>query len=342
MKVAIDKNSIDYPRNKKYEYIYVFDDELVKELKNTKLHCVRYDYCDFVDINLSKYNIDCLQTTIDKPLPPKRDYKFAIIIPNYNNDHGQYNGKSYLKNCIESVLNQEYKDFNLIIVDDKSTDTSVETIKSYDDERIHLIQNIRKRYNGGSRNAGIEYALENLEFDYFCFLDSDDWWKNNQVLEKINERLYEHDLLTLGCEQLDANGITSISINEATCYEDIWSLNQNVWCTAWARVIKKDKIHFFCEDTLMEDRVWTYKIADNIAFEKIANMKRVCYVWNRMNTNNSVSIVRDKFWEASAYCHIGNQLQFLEQLKHKEMKPLIEHRIKKCIDDCNKGIYQQS
>ena len=100
------------------------------------------------------------------------NWKYVFIIPNYNNDRGEYQGKTYLRNCIESVLNQSYKNFELVIVDDMSDDTSVNTIRSYNDDRIHLIQNKRKRYNGGSRNVGIEYALDNLEFDYIALLIS--------------------------------------------------------------------------------------------------------------------------------------------------------------------------
>ena len=116
---------------------------------------------------------------------------------------GNYNGKTYLQNCIESILNQNYKNFELIIVDDMSTDTSVETVEKYMDKRIHLIKNKRKRYNGGSRNVGIEYALNNLDFDYFAFLDSDDWWKHNKVLENINKKLYNHEMLTIACEMIN-------------------------------------------------------------------------------------------------------------------------------------------
>ena len=135
--------------------------------------------------------------------------KYTIIVPNYNNDHGEYHGKTYLRNCIDSILNQTYEDFYLVIVDDLSTDSSVETISSYKDDRIHLIKNTRKRYNGGSRNVAIEYALANLEFNYFCFLDSDDWWKDEFVLEKINTVLKQRDyeLLLFGCEAINKIGV---------------------------------------------------------------------------------------------------------------------------------------
>lgn len=346
MKIAVDKNTIN-AANSNNEYIYLFDNEPVEDLINTGLHCINYKYCNFVDINLTDFQVNCIKKAriTDKDydkLPPKEDYKFAIIVPNYNNNHGDYNGKTFFQNCIESILNQTYKNFELIIVDDCSTDTSVNTVESYNDKRIHLIKNRRKKYNGGSRNVGIEYALDNLDFDYFCFLDSDDWWINDKVLETINHRLYNHELMTLGVQTVHkSNENHHTRLNEAKCYEDLWSLNNNVWCTAWDKVIRKDKIVYFCESTLMEDRVWTYRLADNINFENVINSKEICYVWNRLNTTNSVSQVRNYYWNASAYCHIGHQLQLISELKHKEMIPLIEKRIEKCKSQVNGGIYAQ-
>ena len=342
MKIAVDKNTLKAVKDNN-EYIYIFDKEPLEELLNIKLHCIHYKEVKFVDINLTSYNINCLKkaNASDKDydtLPEKRDYKFAIIVPNCNNNHGDYNGKTFLENCIESILNQTYRNFTLIFIDDISEDGSVAKVCSYGDERIHVIKNRRKRYNGGSRNVGIEYALDNIDFDYFCFLDSDDWWKHTQVLELINSRLYDCELMTLGCEGI---GVAYRNLNKATCYEDLYSLNSHVWCTAWSKVIRKDKIVYFCEDTLMEDRVWTYRLADNISYENVKNLSEIVYCWNRTNTTNSVSLVRSKYWDACAYCHIGHQLQLITQLKHKEMIPIIKKRIDECIRNVNSGIYSQ-
>ena len=340
MKIAINNPNI-VNKLKGHEIIYVFDQEPLNFLKKTNLHCIHKDFIKEVDINLTNYNIPCIKkSTIndDWQLPPKKDYKFAIIVPNCNNDHGSYNGKTFFRNCIDSILNQTYKNFELIIVDDMSSDTSIETVKSYKDKRIHLIENKRKRYNGGSRNVGIEYALDNLKFDYFAFVDSDDWWKDNEVLASINSKLYDHELMLIGCEGI---GVKYKHFNRAEKYEDLYSLNGNVWCTAWARVIRKDKIVYFCEDTLMEDRVWTYRLADNIDFNKVVNLNQLAYCWNRTNTNNSVSMVLGEFWYASAYCHIGHQLQLISQLKHKEMIPLLEQRVEACKERVRRGIYEQ-
>lgn len=346
MRIAVDKNSVSAVKDDGNEYIYVFDNEPLDELKKLNMHCIDIRYCYYVDINLSKYKIECMKkSTLEEKnyniIEDKEDYNFAIIVPSYNNDHGDYKGKTYLQNCLESILNQTYKNFKLIVVDDCSNDTSVETIKGYQDDRIILIENIRKRYNGGSRNVGIEYALTNLDFDYFCFLDSDDWWKDEYVLELINSRLHGHELMTLGCEMLGMNGVFCKTKNEARNYDELWSFNNAMWCTAWARVIRKDKIVYFCEDTLMEDRVWTYKLADKLNYDNVVNLKEYVYVWNRLNTENSVSLSRSDFWNASAYCHIGHQLQMLENIRHKEMIPRIKARAEECIRKTSNGKYEQ-
>ena len=351
MKIAINKNTINAYKKDGNEYIYLFDDEPLQELLKTNLHCINYKYCDFVDINLTDFDIECIKKAklTDKnyeKLPEKVDYTYTIIVPNYNNDHGNYKGKTFLQNCIESILNQTYQNFYLVIVDDMSTDSSVETIKKYmyDEKyinKIKLIQNTRKRYNGGSRNVGIEYALNYIETDYFCFLDSDDWWKHNKVLELINSRLYDHEMALIGLELIDNNGVFMTKFHEYKNYQDFFLSDNKVWCTAWARVIRKDKIVYFCEDTLMEDRVWSYKQADNVDLDKVINIKEVCYVWNRTNVTNSVSMTRSDFWNASAYCHIGHQLQLLTQLKHKEMIPILKKRIETCKNKVTSGTYQQ-
>lgn len=73
MKIAIDKETIkqvkDFSKNK---YIYVFDNETIDELKKLKLNCIHKNYV------YDKEDIKFLN---------KKDYKFAIIVPNYNNDH---------------------------------------------------------------------------------------------------------------------------------------------------------------------------------------------------------------------------------------------------------------
>lgn len=93
MKVAIDKNTIDKIKDfTQFEYVYIFENEPVQKLQQLGLHCVNKDYIEEVDINLTNYDIVCFKKANieDKnwyKLPKKKNYKFAVIVPNYNNDH---------------------------------------------------------------------------------------------------------------------------------------------------------------------------------------------------------------------------------------------------------------
>ena len=349
MQVAIDKTCLKYlDKVKGNELIYIFDDEPLEELLKLNMHCVHKSKISEVEVNASNYKLNAIKTVnlaniSELEVPKKKDYEFCIIIPNYNNDHGNIEGKTFLQKCIESVLSQTYKNFKVIIVDDMSTDTSVKTIEKYrkQDNRITLIKNSRKRYNGGSRNVGIEYAMNNLDFDYFAMLDSDDFFVDENVLQKINDNLWDCELMLLGCEMIFPDGTKQIKINEYDNYKDFFICDNKTWCTAWSRVIRKDKIVYFPESTLMEDRTWAYEQADNVSLENVRNLKEVCYVWNRLNTTNSVSLKRGNMWEASMWKHIGEQYMLLERLKHKEMIPVLEERIKQCIIKVNLGEYQQ-
>ena len=256
MQVAIDRTCLKYlDKVKGNELIYIFDDEPLEELLKLNMHCVHKSKINEVEINASKFKLNAIKTVnlaniSELELPKKKDYEFCIIIPNYNNDHGNIEGKTFLQKCIESVLNQTYKNFEIIIVDDMSTDTSVETIEKYCNRyegKIKLIKNIRKRYNGGSRNVGIEYAQRFKEFDYYCFLDSDDWWKDENVLKRINDNLWDCELMLLGCEMIFPDGTKQTKINEYNNYKDFFICDNKTWCTAWSRVIRKDKIIYFPE-----------------------------------------------------------------------------------------------
>lgn len=96
---------------------------------------------------------------------------FSIIIPLYNKG-------PYILNAVNSVLGQSYSNFELIIVNDGSTDDSLEKIGSYSDHRIKIIN----QNNSGvswARNNGVKEATK----DYICFLDADDWWDINYLSE---------------------------------------------------------------------------------------------------------------------------------------------------------------
>lgn len=92
------------------------------------------------------------------------DQLISLITP-------MYNGTKYISQTIDSVLNQTYEHWEMIIVDDGSKDNSAKIVENYSlkDERIRLI----RQSNGGSASAR-NNALKNAKGRYICFLDADD------------------------------------------------------------------------------------------------------------------------------------------------------------------------
>lgn len=90
--------------------------------------------------------------------------KISIVLP-------VFNGERYIKKAIESVLNQSLDDIELIVVNDGSTDNTLNIVDSFDDERIVLINQVNQG-PGAARNKAIEMASG----EYVMFLDSDDWF----------------------------------------------------------------------------------------------------------------------------------------------------------------------
>ena len=105
----------------------------------------------------------------------------SIIIP-------VYNAEKFIKETIDSVLNQTYDNFELILVNDCSTDKSAEIIKEYKDKRVKLLNNKVNSKAAVSRNNGIKKA----KGKYICFLDADDKW-DKEKLEKQVKFMKEKD-----------------------------------------------------------------------------------------------------------------------------------------------------
>ena len=94
-----------------------------------------------------------------------------------------YNAEKFIAETIDSVLNQTYHDWELLIIDDCSTDKTCSVIERYirADQRINLIHNSK---NGGVA-AARNYGLENVSGEYIAFLDSDDLWKPDKLEKQI-------------------------------------------------------------------------------------------------------------------------------------------------------------
>lgn len=93
----------------------------------------------------------------------------SVVIPLYNKERS-------IENTLNSVLNQSFEDFEILVINDGSTDNSANVVKNVADNRIRLIE----KKNGGvssARNLGIQEA----KYDWIAFLDADDYWLSNHL-----------------------------------------------------------------------------------------------------------------------------------------------------------------
>jgi hypothetical protein len=108
--------------------------------------------------------------------------KTAIITP-------LFNASNTIGKTINCILKQSYKDFNLIIVNDKSTDNSLELVKSYKDERIVIINLPENKGPSFARNRALDCIYNSNEFKYVAFCDADDFWEPNHLELSIDTML---------------------------------------------------------------------------------------------------------------------------------------------------------
>lgn len=124
--------------------------------------------------------------------------KISVIIP-------VYNVEKYLKECLDSVINQTIKDIEIICINDGSTDSSLELLKEYSekDNRIVLIDKENEGV-GKTRNLGIDVA----KGDFVIFMDPDDFYMDKDVLEVLYNNAIENNVLICGGGFVTYNNIT--------------------------------------------------------------------------------------------------------------------------------------
>ena len=121
-----------------------------------------------------------------RSLDPKND--FSIVVPLYNK-------AGYIDKTIRSVLAQTYPGFEVLIVDDGSTDNSLEIVQSFSDERIRIISQKNSGVSN-ARNTGIKAA----KYDLIALLDGDDWW-DERYLEEMMGLIREYPNVSIYSSQ---------------------------------------------------------------------------------------------------------------------------------------------
>lgn len=204
--------------------------------------------------------------------------KISVIVP-------VYNVEKYLKQCLDSIVNQTYKNLEIIIVNDGTKDNSMEIVEEYlSDSRVKVIN----KENGGlssARNRGIEEVTG----EYISFVDSDDWIELN-TYEELIKNLNNEDVIIFNYSRIeDSTGekIETQHIKDeemADLEKEYRYLYSKIAHNCWNKLYKIDylkKNNFKFLEILYEDVFWNLQIIYSTTDIKILNKSLYNYRVNR-------------------------------------------------------------
>lgn len=199
--------------------------------------------------------------------------KVSVIVPIYNVE-------DYIKQCLDSILNQTLDDFEVICVDDCGADNSVEIAEDYakKDNRIKLIHGSVNRGLAYSRNVGMRHASG----EYIFFLDSDDYFNNYEILENLynDAKKYKTDIViskTFVYTDENSNKLKKYTKNLEQWFEcrysglysvDTYNFSDAINyipCVAWGKLFKKsflsdNNLEFIKDNVIHEDDGFWIKV----------------------------------------------------------------------------------
>ena len=279
----------------------------------------------------------------------KNKISFSIIVPVYNTSN-------YIDKCINSILNQTYKNFEIIIVNDGSTDNSVEILEKYKSNKKIKIINQKNKGLSGARNRGIKEASK----DYILFIDSDDYIEET-LLETLNKTIKNEDIIRFQAQEVNENyeiikkypeqEFKDLTGKEAFKIITTYNYIENAWLYAY----KKDyfiKNNFkFIEGVYHED----YGLTPLILI-KASNIKSINYIgynylirqgsiMNNNDYNKTIKKASDTLIQYKKIINLDNNKYYksylsnivilkLNTLKNKEYKEYLrEIKDNKIIDN---------
>lgn len=230
--------------------------------------------------------------------------KVSVVIP-------VYNVQDYIVECLESIMAQDLKDIEVIIVNDGSTDNSISNIQNIIDNNrnIHLINKI----NGGlssARNTGLLHA----KGEYVLFLDSDDYLKKDFLYKLYNEAIeYDLDIACGGNTRFYVDNTIYPRIrNEFLCKSSVISgqkflLDQleyndyrmEVWDDLYKREFLLENNLFFVEGILHEDEEYTPRAL--LAAKRIKLVETYGYMYRQRENSIMSSTVNIKHVSSIEY-----------------------------------------
>ncbi len=220
--------------------------------------------------------------------------KVSVVIP-------VYNVKPYLERCVQSVLRQTYKDLEIILVDDGSTDGSGEMCDDIAtrDQRICVIHQENQGLSG-ARNTGIHHATG----EYIIFLDSDDEWLLSDGLGKLIQAGDANDIIVFRCvdiwgdgrhikrKEYDVENISKLPDSQAIFSYLVQTQQLHIAaCTVMVRrMILTNHEIYFPSRLISEDLFWSLQLWQYVNTVKVLNLYLYGYYHRQGSITTSLSI----------------------------------------------------
>lgn len=214
--------------------------------------------------------------------------KVSVIVPVYNTE-------KYLKNCIDSLLKQNFEDYEIIVINDLSPGNAEEIIKSYNDKKIVYIKNNTNKGIGYNRNLGVKEA----KGEYVCFIDSDDYVKEDFISKMYNYSKENNlDLCVCDYVNVDEKGNTLEEFNLSNFGITNYEENNKILCEINLGPCNK----LFKKDMLIKNKI---KFSEKLKYEdlsfvafSIKNSAKIGKINEQLNYftvhKNSETTTRDK------------------------------------------------
>jgi glycosyltransferase involved in cell wall biosynthesis len=215
--------------------------------------------------------------------------KISVIVPVYNSSH-------YLRSCLDSILGQNFRDFECILIDDYSTDESPAICDEYknNDERIIVVHKTQNEGASLARKTGIDIARG----DFIQCIDSDDWIENS-MLETMYQKAVNENLDIVVCDLIKETKVPTDAVyvkqeivanNKQELIMDIID-SRHISCYVYNKLIKKDLFAkvIFPVGSFAEDRVIIPQVVFYLnSIKKIAciNIAFYHYVYNENSSCN--------------------------------------------------------
>ena len=280
--------------------------------------------------------------------PPTTSSAISVIIP-------MYNAEKYIGECLDSLSSQTFRDFEVIIVDDCSTDNSIEVVKSYIEKFGKQLKIAKTEKNSGGcavpRNVGFPLSCG----EYVFFMDADDVFTQT-ALEEMYTLAKEYDADVVYCEKyFMSSGIgeelkNNIHLADSKIQKPPFVdkptletndlserikklLDNNYWMAAWLKLVKRD---FLIENRIdfpltfiSEDFIWNSKLL--FCSKRFLRIPNICYIRRMhedsiMGSNRTTSDQVQRWMDVVIRC-VKDLDNFMKRIEFFEENPAYRYEI---------------